>query len=144
MKYIAKIIDNIEFKKNYELGKPDYKIPGERLSQRVDLNYLNSKLCSNKYTSNDLEKIVKKYSSVYRSLVAEKTISKEEHYSRIDEINNDWKKKMKEMEAKFENEKKILISQLQKEKGKYLNKQTILLAISIIIFAIIFKINFIQ
>ena len=34
---------------NYELGKPDYNIPEERLSKRVDLNYLNSKLCLNKY-----------------------------------------------------------------------------------------------
>lgn len=106
---------------NYELGKPDYNIPGERLCKRVDLNYLNSKLCLNKYTSSDLEKIVKKYSSVYKSLVAEKTITIEKHYSKIDEINNSWKNKMKVMEAKLANlemEKEKLLSQLQTEKGK--------------------------
>ena len=63
------LIDAIKDEKifEYPLGIDDFLIEGERLKQRIDINFMNKKICNRKEVSEDrLKEICIKYS--YESL----------------------------------------------------------------------------
>ena len=54
----------------YPLGECDFDIPGKFL--RVDLNYLNEKVCGGKYSEEKIKEIILKYGEQYKSIKSEK------------------------------------------------------------------------
>ena len=113
----------------YPLGECDFDIPGEFL--RVDLNYLNEKVCGGKYSEEKIKEIILKYGEQYKSIKSEKVVKFSQFIQEmdknktiladknkeIDDKNNEIEKKNKEIDNK-NNE----ISELSKKIAELQNK----------------------
>jgi len=77
LEHVMKIIDNSgmnvlisaikdESIMDYPLGKDDFRIVGANLTKRIDIDYINKKICNNEYLPKELEAICEKYP--YKSL----------------------------------------------------------------------------
>ena len=96
----------------YPLGECDFDIPGEFL--RVDLNYLNEKVCGGKYSEEKIKEIILKYGEQYKSIKSEKVVKFSQFIQEmdknktiladknkeIDDKNNEIEKKNKEIDNK--------------------------------------------
>ena len=113
----------------YPLGECDFDIPGKFL--RVDLNYLNEKVCGGKYSEEKIKEIILKYGEQYKSIKSEKVVKFSQFIQEmdknktiladknkeIDDKNNEIEKKNKEIDNK-NNE----ISELSKKIAELQNK----------------------
>ena len=113
----------------YPLGECDFDIPGEFL--RVDLNYLNEKVCGGKYSEEKIKEIILKYGEQYKSIKSEKVVKFSQFIQEmdknktiladknkeIDNKNNEIEKKNKEIDNK-NNE----ISELSRKIAELQNK----------------------
>ena len=113
----------------YPLGECDFDIPGKFL--RVDLNYLNEKVCGGKYSEEKIKEIILKYGEQYKSIKSEKVVKFSQFIQEmdknktiladknkeIDNKNNEIEKKNKEIDNK-NNE----ISELSKKIAELQNK----------------------
>ena len=113
----------------YPLGECDFDIPGEFL--RVDLNYLNEKVCGGKYSEEKIKEVILKYGEQYKSIKSEKVVKFSQFIQEmdknktiladknkeIDDKNNEIEKKNKEIDNK-NNE----ISELSKKIAELQNK----------------------
>ena len=96
----------------YPLGECDFDIPGKFL--RVDLNYLNEKVCGGKYSEEKIKEIILKYGEQYKSIKSEKVVKFSQFIQEmdknktiladknkeIDDKNNEIEKKNKEIDNK--------------------------------------------
>ena len=96
----------------YPLGECDFDIPGKFL--RVDLNYLNEKVCGGKYSEEKIKEIILKYGEQYKSIKSEKIVKFSQFIQEmdknktiladknkeIDDKNNEIEKKNKEIDNK--------------------------------------------
>ena len=113
----------------YPLGECDFDIPGKFL--RVDLNYLNEKVCGGKYSEEKIKEIILKYGEQYKSIKSEKVVKFSQFIQEmdknktiladknkeIDDKNNEIEKKNKEIDNK-NNE----ISELNRKIAELQNK----------------------
>ena len=113
----------------YPLGECDFDIPGKFL--RVDLNYLNEKVCGGKYSEEKIKEIILKYGEQYKSIKSEKVVKFSQFIQEmdknktiladknkeIDDKNNEIEKKNKEIDNK-NNE----ISELSRKIAELQNK----------------------
>lgn len=74
--------------KDYPLGSCDYDIPDLKLSKRIDLQFLNKKVCEGQYTEKEIEEIINKYQNQYKSIVFEKLIPLSYLYQIMEESQN--------------------------------------------------------
>ena len=51
---------------DYPLGIDDFRIGGANLTKRIDIDYINKKICNNEYLPKELESVCEKYP--YKSL----------------------------------------------------------------------------
>ena len=70
----------------YPLDIEDWKIEGENLTKRVDLEYMNKVTCVNK-KKEDLDTIVALFKKKFKSLIYDGTISIGEHKKKLEEKN---------------------------------------------------------
>ena len=101
IKVVIGFINNGKLKE-YSLLDADYIIPGLQYSARVDLNYLNEKVCEKKFKPDEIEKIISKYKASYKSIAF--TLKKPDE--RDDKIS-DYEKKIKNLIKKYENKQDI-------------------------------------
>ena len=73
---------------DYPLGKCDYDCDIPNVFRRVDLNYLNKKLCRGKYTEEKITEIILKYGTIYKSIKIEKAIPYRIYKQDIDKMGN--------------------------------------------------------
>ena len=73
---------------DYPLGKCDYDCDIPNVFRRVDLNYLNKKLCRGKYTEEKIDEIILKYGTIYKSIKIEKAIPYRIYKQDIDKMGN--------------------------------------------------------
>ena len=73
---------------DYPLGKCDYDCDIPNVFRRVDLNYLNKKLCRGKYTEEKITEIILKYGTIYKSIKIEKAIPYRIYKQDIDKMDN--------------------------------------------------------
>ena len=73
---------------DYPLGKCDYDCDIPNVFRRVDLNYLNKKLCGGKYTEEKITEIILKYGNIYKSIKIEKAIPYRIYKQDIDKMGN--------------------------------------------------------
>ena len=106
---------------DYPLGKCDYDCDIPNVFRRVDLNYLNKKLCGGKYTEEKITEIILKYGTIYKSIKIEKAIPYRIYKQDIDKMGNVIAEKEIEIESKDNviTEKENLIEQLKQELKKY-------------------------
>ncbi len=73
---------------DYPLGKCDYDCDIPNVFRRVDLDYLNKKLCRGKYTEEKIDEIILKYGTIYKSIKIEKAIPYRIYKQDIDKMGN--------------------------------------------------------
>ena len=73
---------------DYPLGKCDYDCDIPNVFRRVDLNYLNKKLCGGKYAEEKITEIILKYGTIYKSIKIEKAIPYRIYKQDIDKMGN--------------------------------------------------------
>ena len=98
---------------DYPLGKCDYDCNLPDVFKRVDLHFLNKKVCEGKYSKNKIDEIVSKYGKIYKSIRIEKAIPYKTLIQEINKKNNE----MKEEKEKFDKEKKMLLEENTKLKN---------------------------
>ena len=94
----------------YPLDIEDWKIEGENLTKRVDLEYMNKVTCVNK-KKEDLDTIVALFKKKFKSLIYDGTISIGEHKKKLEEKN------------KLIESQKDLLNNIQNEITKFDNKE---------------------
>ena len=82
----------------YPLGECDFDIPGEFL--RVDLNYLNEKVCGGKYSEEKIKEIILKYGEQYKSIKSEKVVKFSQFIQEMDKNKTILADKNKEIDDK--------------------------------------------
>ena len=103
----------------YPLNIEDYNIQGEKLLKRVDLEYMNNKIKTNK-KKKELDEIISKFQSKYKSLTFIKKVPLNQLYEK-DKENENLKKEIENQKKEIENLKKENVNQnnyierLQKE-----------------------------
>ena len=90
----------------YPLGVCDYDIPDLKLAKRVDLYYMNNKICGGKYKGEQIAQINSKYGKYYKSLIFERNIPLSEHNKIVSEVLEKMKEKNAEIISNFEKENK--------------------------------------
>ena len=94
----------------YPLDIEDWKIEGENLTKRVDLEYMNKVTCVNK-KKEDLDTIVALFKKKFKSLIYDGTISIGEHKKKLEEKN------------KLIESQKDLLNNIQNEITKFDDKE---------------------
>ena len=93
----------------YPLGIDDFLIEGEKLKKRIDINYMNKKICKGKEVSEDrLQKICIKYpykSLNYYPVSYDNYMVIHQRYNILKLENKSIKEEKKEMQEKYEKEK---------------------------------------
>ena len=82
----------------YPLGECDFDIPGKFL--RVDLNYLNEKVCGGKYSEEKIKEIILKYGEQYKSIKSEKVVKFSQFIQEMDKNKTILADKNKEIDDK--------------------------------------------
>ena len=82
----------------YPLGECDFDIPGKFL--RVDLNYLNEKVCGGKYSEEKIKEIILKYGEQYKSIKSEKIVKFSQFIQEMDKNKTILADKNKEIDDK--------------------------------------------
>ena len=104
----------------YPLGIDDFLIEGERLKKRIDINFMNKKICKGKEVGEDrLKEICKKYphkSLNYYPVSYDNYMVIHQRYNMLKIENKNIKEEKKEIQEKYEKEKKEMQKKYEKEK----------------------------
>ena len=109
LNHIMKIIENMDIKiiigiikdekiMDYPLGKCDYDYNLPDVFRRVDLNFLNKKVCEGKYSEKKINEIELKYGSIYKSIRIEKAIPYKTYIQEMNKKDNEIKELKKLLE----------------------------------------------
>ena len=89
---------------DYPLGIDDFRIGGANLTKRIDIDYINKKICNNEYLPKELEAICEKYP--YKSLsfdISDKSCV----YKNFKKFEKDYKSLKLNYKAMLENYQKL-------------------------------------